>query len=62
MLLFDYKCSICGHTEELFVKITQPTLECPQCKNMTFNRCISAPGGLVFKGSGFYETDYKHKH
>lgn len=59
MPTYDYKCLDCGHSFEAFQKINDASLEiCPRCKGK-LKRLIGAGGGLIFKGSGFYATDYK---
>jgi putative FmdB family regulatory protein len=59
MPTYEYKCPTCGTRFERFQKITEPaTLPCPKC-GAAAQRLISGGHGLVFKGSGFYETDYK---
>ncbi len=59
MPTYDYKCPKCGNQFELFQKITEPAeAPCPKC-GTTAKRLISGGHGIVFKGSGFYETDYK---
>ena len=59
MPTYEYKCPKCGTVFERFQKITsKPELPCPKC-GTTAPRLISGGSGLVFKGSGFYETDYK---
>jgi len=59
MPTYEYKCPNCGTRFERFQKITEPpTLPCPKC-GTTAQRLISGGHGLVFKGSGFYVTDYK---
>jgi putative FmdB family regulatory protein len=59
MPTYEYKCPKCGTRFERFQRITEPTtLPCPRC-GATAQRLISGGHGLVFKGSGFYETDYK---
>ena len=59
MPTYDYKCPKCGTVFERVQKITSsPKLPCPKC-GATAQRVISGGHGLVFKGSGFYETDYK---
>jgi putative FmdB family regulatory protein len=59
MPTYEYKCPKCGTRFERFQKITAPTtLPCPKCGAVA-ERLISGGHGLVFKGSGFYETDYK---
>jgi putative FmdB family regulatory protein len=59
MPTYDYECLDCGYTFEVFQKINEsPLKNCPQCKG-TLKRLIGAGSGLIFKGSGFYITDYK---
>jgi putative FmdB family regulatory protein len=59
MPTYDYKCPNCGTVFERVQKITSsPKSPCPKCGGMA-QRLISGGHGLVFKGSGFYETDYK---
>ena len=61
MPTYEYKCPSCGTKFERFQRITAPpTLPCPKCGKVA-QRLISGGHGLVFKGSGFYETDYKRK-
>jgi len=56
---YDYVCATCNHQEEVFQKITASVLnECPKCQNSTFKRKPGGGGGLLFYGTGFYETDY----
>ena len=58
MPIYEYACRQCGHTEEVFQKVSDAALtECPSCGG-AFAKLISAPA-FQFKGSGFYETDYK---
>lgn len=59
MPTYDYLCNDCNHQFETFQSITAaPLSECPRCKG-SVRRLISAGNGLIFKGSGFYITDYK---
>jgi putative FmdB family regulatory protein len=59
MPTYDYDCSACGHAFEAFQRITAAPLEvCPQCGGKVQRR-INGGAGLIFKGSGFYLTDYK---
>jgi len=61
MPTYDYECSHCGHVFEVFQKITDASLDkCPKCGKKV-KRLISSGSGIIFKGSGFYETDYKKK-
>ena len=59
MPTYDYKCSSCGYTFEYFQPMSaEPLKECPQCKGI-LKRIIGTGAGPIFKGSGFYQTDYK---
>lgn len=61
MPTYDYKCSNCSYTFEYFQKMTDEPLEtCPKC-NGKLKRLIGAGAGPIFKGTGFYQTDYKNK-
>ncbi|NWG28347.1 MAG: zinc ribbon domain-containing protein [Ignavibacteriaceae bacterium] len=61
MPTYDYKCSNCSYTFEFFQSMTsEPLTECPKCKG-TLKRIIGVGAGPLFKGSGFYQTDYKQK-
>jgi putative FmdB family regulatory protein len=56
---YDYICDSCSHKQEIFQKITDKAFEnCPQCLKSTFRRMPGRGGGLLFRGDGFYETDY----
>jgi len=60
MPTYEYLCRACGHTLEEFQSITEPPLvTCPQCKTDNLARVMGSGAGLIFKGSGFYLTDYK---
>jgi putative FmdB family regulatory protein len=62
MPTYDYKCPDCGHDFEAFQSINaKPIKVCPQCGKRKVKRLIGAGGGLIFKGSGFYLTDYARK-
>jgi putative FmdB family regulatory protein len=59
MPTYEFKCSVCSHRFEKFLAITDNSkIKCPVCEGEA-RRLISGGGGLLFKGSGFYETDYK---
>lgn len=61
MPTYEYKCLKCDHRFELFQKMTaDPVKECPVCGGEV-KRLIGAGAGPIFKGSGFYQTDYKNK-
>ncbi len=61
MPTYDYKCSECNHTFEYFQPMSaEPLKECPKCKGK-LKRIIGTGSGPIFKGSGFYQTDYKGK-
>lgn len=59
MPTYDYRCNECGYTFEYFQKMTdEPLKECPEC-NGSVKRLLGTGLRPIFKGSGFYETDYK---
>ena len=59
MPTYEYECRDCGHAFERFQGINEdPIVECPECLGKV-RRLISSGGGLVFKGPGFYATDYR---
>ena len=61
MPTYDYRCEACKHEFSLFQSITaDPCNKCPDCDGKA-RRLIGAGAGIIFKGSGFYETDYKRK-
>ena len=60
MPTYDYVCNGCGHRFESFQSITaSPLRKCPECKKLKLKRLIGTGAGIIFKGSGFYETDYR---
>src|SRR5207248_10572583 len=60
MPTYEYKCEACGHRFEKFQSITAaPIRKCPACKKSKVKRLIGTGAGLLFKGSGFYITDYR---
>lgn len=62
MPTYEYECPECKYTFEEFQKITDgPLIECPKCGGK-IRRLISGGAGLIFKGSGFYVTDYKRSN
>lgn len=61
MPTYDYQCQACGHTWELFQSMNDnPVKSCPKCKKRKAKRLLGMGAGLIFKGTGFYETDYKN--
>lgn len=62
MPTYDYECRDCGHEFEQFQSMTAGALrKCPSCGKLKLRRLIGAGAGVIFKGSGFYETDYKRR-
>jgi len=63
MPTYEYQCQKCGHRFSEFQRITDPPIkDCPKCKKKNcVEQLISGGSGLIFKGSGFYITDYKKK-
>jgi len=69
MPTYDYHCEKCGKTFELFQSMKdEPVTVCPQecCQEKTWGqgkvkRLLGTGAGIIFKGSGFYETDYRSK-
>jgi putative FmdB family regulatory protein len=60
MPTYDYVCNACGHAFEEFQSMSAPVLKkCPKCKKARLQRLIGTGAGVIFKGSGFYETDYR---
>ena len=60
MPTYEYQCTACGHTFELFQSIkAAPIKKCPNCGKSKAKRLIGMGAGLLFKGSGFYITDYR---
>ena len=60
MPTYEYTCKGCGHSLELSQQMTEkPRKTCPKCKAPKLMRHIGGGGGIIFKGSGFYITDYK---
>ena len=59
MPIYEYECANCGHEmEELQTMSELPLSKCPNCGKDELRRLIGSGGGLIFKGSGFYQTDY----
>jgi putative FmdB family regulatory protein len=62
MPTYDYECGKCGHKFEAFQNITaDPLRKCPECGKHGLQRLIGAGAGIIFRGSGFYITDYKKR-
>lgn len=60
MPTYDYECDSCGHAFELFQSITESVKrKCPECGKRKLRRLFGTGGAIVFKGSGFYQTDYR---
>jgi|WetSurMetagenome_2_1015567.scaffolds.fasta_scaffold295876_1 putative FmdB family regulatory protein len=63
MPTYEYKCKACGHEMEEFQSITEePLKHCPHCDTDNLVRVIGTGAGLIFRGTGFYLTDYKKSH
>jgi len=60
MPTYDYQCQACDHKFELFQSISEPVKrKCPVCGKLKLRRLFGTGAAVVFKGSGFYETDYR---
>ncbi|UCD76503.1 MAG: zinc ribbon domain-containing protein [Phycisphaerales bacterium] len=60
MPTYEYNCRNCDHEFELFQQMTAPVKrKCPECGRLTLQRLIGTGAGVLFKGNGFYETDYR---
>jgi len=60
MPTYEYECEACGHTFEKFQSIkAKPIRTCPACGKRKVRRLLGTGGALIFKGSGFYATDYR---
>ena len=59
MPTYEYECQKCGHEFEVFQSIVdKPLSRCPKCRGKV-RKLISQGAGIIFKGSGFYQTDYR---
>ncbi len=59
MPIYEYRCESCGHELEALQKMSDPALtDCPECKQASLKKVLSAPG-FRLKGGGWYETDFK---
>ncbi len=62
MPTYEYKCDACGHAFERFHSMSAVSIKkCPECGKSRVKRLIGTGAGLIFKGSGFYITDYRDK-
>ncbi len=62
MPTYQYRCRKCGYEQEVFQRMSDDALTtCAKCGAEEFERVISAEGGFMLKGSGFYKTDYTGK-
>jgi putative FmdB family regulatory protein len=62
MPTYQYECEACGHEFEALQSMTEEKLKkCPKCAKSKLVRVIGSGAGMIFKGSGFYATDYKKK-
>jgi putative FmdB family regulatory protein len=60
MPTYEYACSACGHRFDEFQSMSaDPLKKCPACKKAKLERLIGTGAGVIFKGSGFYQTDYR---
>jgi len=60
MPTYEYECDACGHSFEKFQSITAAAArKCPECGKLKLRRLIGSGAGVIFKGSGFYQTDYR---
>src|SRR3954471_17438797 len=60
MPTYDYECRACGHKFDELQSFSEPPLtKCPACKKNKLERLFGGGGAIIFKGSGFYETDYR---
>ncbi len=59
---YDYHCTSCGYTEEISQRMSDASLtKCPNCGKETFERMITGGAGVLYKGEGWYVTDYSKK-
>ncbi len=60
MPTYEYICLACGHEFELFQQMTAPVKrKCPECTQLKLQRKVGAGAGIIFRGSGFFQTDYR---
>ncbi len=61
MPTYEYECEDCKHSFDVLQSMTDKRLrKCPACGKMKLNRLIGSGAGMIFKGTGFYQTDYKN--
>jgi putative FmdB family regulatory protein len=62
MPTYQYECDGCGHAFETLQSMLDKKLKkCPACGKLKLERLIGSGSGVIFKGTGFYETDYKRQ-
>ena len=62
MPTYEYECDACSYGfEHLQSMVDKKLKKCPKCKKLKLSRLIGSGAGIIFKGTGFYETDYKKK-
>ncbi len=62
MPTYEYECGKCGEHFELFQRISEPPAsKCPVCGGRKVKRLLGTGAGIIFKGSGFYQTDYRSR-
>ena len=60
MPTYEYVCLACGHEFELFQQMTAPVKrKCPECTKLKLHRKVGTGAGIIFRGSGFFQTDYR---
>lgn len=60
MPTYDYRCGACGHSLEIFQSMSDaPRKKCPACRKPKLVRIIGSGAGILFKGGGFHQTDYR---
>lgn len=60
MPTYDYQCDACNHAFEEFQSFSDPVLKkCPKCGKLKLRRLLGTGAAILFKGSGFYQTDYR---
>lgn len=61
MPIYEYKCKSCGNEFEYFHKYNEEVDKCDECGSTNIKKKISGSISVIFRGSGFYDTDYKNK-